>query len=338
MLENFNLQKTLEFLKTDFNIPDDVLPKDIICLESKEIIDAINKGLELSYDEDEDILYYINENGDKLICPDLSEGLSVSADWVSNYLPPVVFDIDQGGNTRKSLEVESIYKIICLCHCIKTFKDPFIENLKNYDFNTMANKDGTPGITMNMFVQNLQNLNSVRISSILSAASIRLSNYREKNESYYTGQLSPEEISALEALRRSIKAIISKYEREQGLNPSEMKRMTKLTKLRKIEERDVEIEKEINKSSVEVIYRITKFSSERIPVVKKAKVYSKADAFADDYVKNNNLSGIESFDAKKKIKERVITESFRAIVKTIRSNEIQKYKNDRVNYKIKVKA
>lgn len=338
MVNDLDLKKALEFLNTDFKIPDDVLPKDVTRLESDKIIEAINMGLDLSYDEDEDILYYTDTNGDKIICPDLSEGLSVSANWLSDYLPPVTFDIDQGGNTRKSLEVESIYKLICLCHCISSFSEEFKSNLEKYDFDIMANREGTGGITMNAFVQNLQNLNSTRISSIFLSASIRIANYREKNESYYTGLLSPEEISALEMLRRSIKAIISKYERSHGLNPLEMKSMSKLTKLTKIEERDRAIEAEINKSSIKTIYRITKLSSERIPVIRKSKVYLKADEAATAYVEKKGLNGIAAIDAKKKVKEVVIKESFRAIVKTIRYDEIALYKSNPQTYKLKVKS
>jgi len=48
----------------------------------------------LKDDSLEDKFQYITETGEQLICPDLSEGMSKSAEWLVNYLPPIIFDID----------------------------------------------------------------------------------------------------------------------------------------------------------------------------------------------------------------------------------------------------
>lgn len=49
-----------------------------------------------------------------MICPDLSDGLSTSSEWIAGYLPDVFYDIDQGGNVRKSVEAEALFKLISL--------------------------------------------------------------------------------------------------------------------------------------------------------------------------------------------------------------------------------
>lgn len=83
----------------------------------------------------------------------------------------------------------------------------------------MTSKDKAEFNSFVAHLQKFQDLNSVRRNSIFSAASLKLSIYREKSESYSTGLLSAEETSKLESLSRSRRSIIAIYEREQGLNP-----------------------------------------------------------------------------------------------------------------------
>lgn len=338
MIKEFNLRQAMQYLCDGKHVPEDVLPTTTKLLDREEIYEAINKGSELSYDEISDELSFVNSDGDKLICPDLSSGLSLSANWLTSYLPSLTFDIDQGGNVRKSLEVEALYKMICLCYCIKDFSNDFKKYLLSYDFKDMAPIDGKSGLSMSAYVQSIQSLNSARVNSIFSAAAIKLADYREKNESFYTGLLAPEEISKLESLRRTIKSIISRYEKDYGLNPNNIKDMTKIMKLERIQSRDQEIEKEIEASDVAMLYKISKLSSERIPVVLKSKIFLEAENAGEKEIKANGLTGIDATDYKKRVKQKIINESYRAVLKTIRYKEIESYKNDPSSYKLKTKS
>lgn len=79
-------------------------------------------------------------------------------------------------------------------------------------------------------LQYFQNLNSVKINSIFSPVSIRISNYKEKNTAYYREMLTALKILKLENLRRLNKSIISKYKKEYGLNPTPITSTIKLRK------------------------------------------------------------------------------------------------------------
>ena len=50
------------------------------------------------------------------------------------------------------------------------------------------------------------------------------------------------------------------------------------------------------------------------------------------------MSGLEADEASAGIKKRVIREAFRAILKTIKKVEIEKFKLDEENYKLNPKA
>lgn len=103
----------------------------------------------------EDELFILTSSGDgeKMICPDLSDGLSTSSEWIAGYLPDVFYDIDQGGNLRKSVEAEALFKLISLACVIGSYRGEVIEHVKNYDFETMTSKDTA---VYNSFVAHLQ--------------------------------------------------------------------------------------------------------------------------------------------------------------------------------------
>lgn len=339
-MSNFdlNLKEILSYLSEGKFVPADVLPSSTTIIESDVLIKAINNGYQLEYDSLLDELYVILEDGEKISCPDLSEGLSTSVNWVSDYLPPVSFDIEQGGNLRKSAEAESCFKLLCLALVVSDFRIEVIDHFKNYDFDRMASMNDFKFSSFRSHLQKFQDLNSIRINSIISAASVKLSNYKEKNESYYIGLLSPEEISKLSSLSRVVRSIISKYEREDGLNPTSMAGMSKISKLTLIDRRDSEIESFVEDSDVSVLYKISKLTSERIPPVMKARVIQEAAKAAEIECSKRKLSDFEAADLKQNVKRIVIKESYRAILKTIKYNEIQRYKNDPSNFVLKTKS
>jgi hypothetical protein len=264
--------------------------------------------------------------------------MSLSSEWICEYLPEVFIDIDQGGNLRKSDEAESCYKLCAIGYVLKDFIPKIMEFIEGYDFETMSFIDDTYSKSLKKHLQYFQDMNSSRVNAIISAASLKISSYKEKNESFYIGLLKPNEISELSTLSRNIKAVIAKYEREEGLNPLGMKDMTKIRKLTLIDKRDLEIEELISKSSVAVYYRISKLTSERIPPVIKSRILEEADRAAQLYVKDNNLTGFEAIDSENKIRKLIVKEGYRAVLKNIKSEEVLKYKKDPARYVFKRKS
>lgn len=340
MMDNitFDLKKALTFLVEGKIVPSDVLPQSNVPFSSDLLISEINKGSELEYDPKTDELWTTTSDGSKILCPDLSEGLSESADWISNYLPEVFIDTDQGGNLRKGDEAESCFKLFAIGYILRDFKSEIEEIFKNYDYENMAPEVSSGRLSFKQHLQRFQNLNSSRINAVISAASYKLSTFREKNESFYTGQLSVEEISELSTLSRGIKAIISKYERTKGLNPNEMKDMSKISKLTLIDSRDIEIEELVQNSKVSMLYRISKLTSERIPPVIKSRILAQADKAAAEHVRAYDLKGFEASDAEQKIRRLVVKEGYRAVLKTIKFEEIEKFKKDKDSYVFKRKS
>lgn len=333
-----DLQKALSFLVDAKIVPSDLITNSNTQLEDKILIECIRKGCDLYYDSDEDELYYVHSDGSKFKAPDLSEGMSTNSNWLVEHLPDVIFDIDQGGNVRKGDEAESCYKLLCLGCVLTDFKDEIIDKFKKYDYDRMAFKDGDAFNSFNQFLQFYQNLNSQRINSVISAASLKLSTFKEKSESYYTGTLELSETIKLSTLSREIKSKISEFERYKGLNPVDMKDMSKISKLTLIDERDREIESLVTNSEVGMLYRISKLTTERIPVVLKSTIVINAEKCAKRFVKENQLSGIEAIDAENEVRRTVIREAYRAVLKTIKAKEVKKYKSDPSKYVLKVKA
>jgi hypothetical protein len=139
-----------------------------------------------------------------------------------------------------------------------------------------------------------QDLSSLTINNIVSAAGIKLASFKEKNAFYFIGQLTPEEISELSTLNRTLKSIVAKYERDKSLNPSNIKKMTKINRLTKIQERDIEMETVIEKSSVAILHRILKLSSERISPVTKSAIKKAVEKYIGDF----NFSDVRAEDAR----------------------------------------
>lgn len=335
---NVDLKKVLEFLVKDKIIPLDVIPEYESRIESEKLISVINKGCDLIYDSNSDELFAKDVDGSIINCPDLSEGLSVSSKWISDYIPDVFFDTEQGGNLRKADEADCCFKLFSIGLVLKDYREEVIDLFKNYDYEEMSNNRNGDSYTFRSALQKFQDLSSSRINSVISAAAYKLSIFKEKNESYYTGQLSQEEISGLSALSRSIRAVISKYEREDGLNPKEMASMRKITRLETIERRDLEIEALIVNSEYAMLYRISKLNSERIPPVIKSKILKEADKASTRFVAENKLSGFKALDAEKEVRRIVQREGYRAVLKTIKAEDIKKYKSDPTNFLFKAKS
>jgi hypothetical protein len=177
-----NIKKQLKALSDSGIILDDMLPsEDVTQINSVDIIRIVESSYNLVYDEEDEQLMYIDENDEKHISPDLSVGITESSEWLSEKLPIPTLDIDQGGNVRKSEEVKALYAIICIAVVIPSFKEEIIAAINSYDFVAYEFKDDSLDYgSFIAYLKTFQDLNSVRINSVISASGIRISKIAEK--------------------------------------------------------------------------------------------------------------------------------------------------------------
>jgi hypothetical protein len=331
-----NIKRQLKVLSDSNIILNDMLPSDdVIQINSEDIIQILEGSYDLIYDEEAEQLLYVDESGEKHIAPDLSAGMTESSEWLSDKLPNPTLDIDQGGNVRKSEEIKALYAIICIAVVIPSFKDEIKTVINSYNFDAYEFTDKSLGYgSFLAYLKTFQDLNSVRINSIISASGIRISKIAEKKDAYWRISLNAEEILEYSKVSRSIKNIITGYELDRGLSPGEVKGLSKIKRLQTIEERDIEIEKIIDASPISTIYRISKFNSERLPAVAKRNIYLSSRKIANSVVSNSNAVGFEANELYDQTFSKYTKEFTKMAVTTLRHNEIVKFKNNPADYKL----
>jgi hypothetical protein len=101
---------------------------------------------------------------------------------LSDKLPESKIDFEQGGNLRKQDEACSIYKLICIAICIPSFKKEIQAELSKYNFVNFAfdNLNSNTYASARALLMKLEELDSLRINSIISAANISISQISEK--------------------------------------------------------------------------------------------------------------------------------------------------------------
>jgi hypothetical protein len=87
-------------------------------------------------DCDDEGIFYIDENGDKIYCPSMAFSLSESGEWLSDLLPPITFDIEQSGNVRKADEAEALLCVCFISLILKEdlFREEVLTIAREYDF------------------------------------------------------------------------------------------------------------------------------------------------------------------------------------------------------------
>lgn len=328
--------KLIQTLVSDFTISDSLLPTNSIDqLDSDKLFKVLTSAYELGYDDSNNILFYITDDGEKYICPDLSYGLSTSSEQVSDVLPTPNFDIDQGESVRKSSEVRSLYTIVCLLLFFSELSDEIKQFVDNYDFNNFSSDiqmfSDYPSATS--FLKSFTDLNSLQINCVVSAAAIVLTQTQEKKGALWKSQLTREETLGLSKISRDVKGIIIKFEKEDKINPIDVGLLTKIQKLTAIKRRDLAIEEVINASPLATLYRITKFNSERLSPIAKRKILKVSKRIAEVEIETANVTdklvANELYDKTFYEMQRVLT---RKAVPTLIDFEIKKYKVDPTSY------
>lgn len=304
-------------------------------LNSDKVIEILDGSYELYFDDVEEVLYYIDENGEKFICPDLSNGVTESSDWLCDKLPAPFIDFDQGGNVRRIEEARSIYTLVCIGVAFSSLKDEIKKEFKSYDFDEFSYKMQSGEYeSLTKYLDSFLSLNSLYINLIVSSASIRISREIEKKDVYWKSMLSLEEITEFARISREVKNIRLRYERKEKLNPDEIKSLSRVQKLQIIDKRKVEINAVIEASEIcSVLYKICKLNSERLSPIVKRKISESAKLIAKQEVKSCGVIGRDADE----LYERTFTNYFRDLsrmaVTTLRTNEVSKYKSNPSNYK-----
>jgi len=129
-----------------------------------------------------------------------------------------------------------------------------------------------------------------------------------------------------------------RYEKEDKLNPVDVKNLSKIEKLIAIEAQDIEIERIISSSKYARLYRITKFNSARLSPIVKRKILNTTRSIAEIQVRLSNEKSksmvSEIFNSTFYDIQRVLT---RKTISSLIDREIFKYKQEPSKYIFKKK-
>lgn len=236
-------------------------------------------------------LFYYDELNDKVYCPNVLTSISDQGDWLSDKLPSIGFDIDQNGNVRKASEAEALYCCLQVAHIIKdeVFKIELEDVAKAYNFVDMKSLNDT--LSFRELLNSWQNLQSVIINIIISASKFRISNEKKSSEKYLKDGIKESEVAELRDLESKIKLINFKYT-EGDLSFNEIKKLTKIERLIRIDKRDDEISSVISKSPVSLLYKALNLTSEYISPIKKKKIALWVQVEVDKLIKSGEFDNV----------------------------------------------
>lgn len=294
------------------------------------IIEIFTKPSKIYFDEDG--LYYFDENQEKVYCPQMKTSVSDRGVWLSQKLPEVGFDIDQNGNVRKADESEALYCCIQVAHILQEqeFKDELIEVAKEYDFKEMKN-NLEKSTTFRELLNDWQSLQSVTLNVIVSAAKFKISDNKKDSEKFLKDGIPETAAGELRDLESRIRGINFKYS-EGALSPKEVKKLTKIERLQKINERDDEISNEIVKTSIGRLYKAINLSSEYISPIKKKKINLWVQREVDDLISKPEFIHLK--DDRASLISKYVRRAYRFEKNSIRRLSVERYIASPEDFKI----
>lgn len=281
---------------------------------------------------DDQGIYYKDENGDKVYCPEMHVSISEKGEWLSDQIPNVEFDIDQSGNVRKADESEALFCLINISRILKeqVFKEELKEVSKKYDFKNMKSiKDGDK--TFRDLLNEWQEMQSVIINIIVSACKYRISDYKKDIEKYLKDGISGLEATELRDLETQIRSINFEYS-GGALSPSEIKKLDRIERLKIINERDDKISSLIINSKAGVLYKVLNLSTEYISPVKKKKILISVNKEVDSLLDDPNFSNMK--EDRTQLISNLSRRALRFERTSIRRQNVEKYLKDKENFKL----
>lgn len=273
-------------------------------------------------------LFFLNENEDKIYPNELFTSIDEKGIWLSDKLPDISFDIEQGGNMRMGNEAEALYCLVCVANILNekgVFKKEVKDIVSDYSFNTMtSNVDGK---SFRGLLNEWLNLQSVIINIIISACKFKISDKKKDIEKFLRDGISDMEVIELRNIDSKIKSINYAFS-EGAFSSSNIKNLSKIEKLQLIDRRDNEISEVIKKNSCGILYRLLNLSTEYISPIKKKLISS--------WVRHEVDSEINCSPNKEKFlseRSQLIARLQRRVLKiekySVRRIHIEKYINDR---------
>jgi hypothetical protein len=243
-------------------IPDKAdIPKKENIIES--LVVSQNSGFEIT----DEGLYYNSGKGVERSA-NVDTAISSNGRWLSSRIPAPNFDIDCSGNIRKTSEAESFYICAIIVGIIndEEFNIEFESVLNDYNFSNMTGSKDFKSL-----LNDWQNLESLIINVISSAAKIKMTDQKKDSEAFLRSGLLEEEIAQLRDLELSVRAINYLYS-IGSLGPENVKLLTKLERLEIIAARDEKVNELIRENHYSNLFKLTNLSSEYISPIKKKKI------------------------------------------------------------------
>jgi len=294
------------------------------------IIKAFDEPSLIEFDDDG--LFFYDENNNKIYCPKMLTSISDRGEWLSDKIPFVEFDIDQNGNVRKADEAEALFCCICVSNILKekSMKEEVLDLSKNYDFENMK-PISIGSLTFRMLLNEWQGLQSVVINILIAACKYRIQDVKKDIEKFLKDGLSSTQAAELREIESKVRSINFKFS-EGKLSPDNVKTLTKIERLKLIDERDDEITSVIKSSKYGTLYKLTRLSSEYISPVKKKRIFNWVRKEVDNLL--SNMKDNENVIAERsQLISRLSRRAIRFEKNSIRRLNIEKFIADKENFK-----
>lgn len=257
------------------NIIDHVMMGDVLDdMTNETLLELLRKPLQIELNDEG--LNFVDENGDKVQCPNYGINIQSDGKWLSDKIPTVSFDIDQNGNIRRAEEAEAAYCCIITTLVIDNdvFRDELEEVIKNYNYEEL---DGVvKGENFKKLLTGWLDLQSTTVNVCVCAAKYTLSNTKKDTEKFLRDGISDEARGELRNLCDNIKDINRKYS-TGTLSPAEVKKLNKIEILQELQSKKTEIDQKVDQASCGTIYRILTLSSEYVSPITKKRLLNKAN-------------------------------------------------------------
>lgn len=127
----------------------------------------------------------VDDDGDVIICPEYGISVSHNGKWLSSRIPGPSFDIDMGGNVRKSIEAQSFYICIFVSGILKDdrFSDELNDVTSKYNFDNMTSTV-TGGKNFVGLLESWQGLKSYKINVIVSACKFTIADQKKTADTF----------------------------------------------------------------------------------------------------------------------------------------------------------
>jgi hypothetical protein len=241
-----------------------------------------------------------------------------------------------------SKEMECFYITINIAGCFEgRFKKKFLKTLDAYDFDKWEGPKNALGEIQNFdqLYKDFQKVSTMKMRMLSSACSYKLKEKKSEPLSFQTRGLPQDVVSDLVATQNKIKSIRLRYEIGE-LSNENRKKMQKFQILAKINDMNIEIEKEIEKlqeKNLLELWKIFRINAEYIDEESSQRILDAAQEIVEEGVINNDgrfsEEEIKSVDYLKKFRSFCERKCKNAFVLKLKEEQIEAWNNDKISFK-----